>query len=79
MEDVELPTWCKDNPYSFVEKFRILFENINLNINPWIDITFGYMQRGQKAQDIGNIFPTYVYDGGIKSRLIAEELLKHRG
>ena len=78
VEDVELPTWCKDNPYSFVEKFRILFENNNLNINPWIDITFGYMQRGQKAQDIGNIFPPYVYDGVINSRLKSDELLKNR-
>ena len=78
VEDVELPTWCKDNPYSFVEKFRILFESNNLNINPWIDITFGYMQRGQNAQGIGNIFSPYAYDGVINSRLKSDELLKNR-
>ena len=78
VEDVELPTWCKNNPYLFAEKFRILFENNNLNINPWIDITFGYMQRGQKAQDIGNVFSPYVYDGVINYRLKSDELLKNR-
>jgi len=78
VEDVELPTWCKDNPYSFVEKFRILFESNNLNINPWIDITFGFMQRGQNAQGIGNIFSPYAYDGVINSRLKSDELLKNR-
>ena len=79
VEDVELPTWCKDNPYFFVEKFRILFENNKLNINPWIDITFGYLQRGQKAQGIGNIFSPYAYDGVINLRIKSEELLKNRG
>ena len=78
VEDVELPTWCKENPYSFVEKFRILFENNNLNINPWIDITFGYLQRGQKAQSVGNIFSPYAYDGVMNLRIKSDELLKNR-
>ena len=78
VEDVELPQWCQNNPYSFVEKIRILFECNNLNINPWIDIIFGYLQRGTRAQSIGNIYLPHVYDGVMNLRLKSEEIINNR-
>ena len=78
VEEVKLPSWCKDNPYYFVEKNRILFESNNLNINPWIDLIFGYLQRGPQAQSIGNVFLPYAYDGVMNLRIKAEDLLKNR-
>ena len=67
VEEVILPTWCKNSPYSFIEKNKILLEN--LNINSWIDLIFGYLQRGNLAQIIGNLYSPYVYDNVIKCRL----------
>jgi hypothetical protein len=78
VENVKLPAWCEDNPFLFIEKNRILFENNNLNINPWIDLIFGYLQRGSKAQNIGNIYLPYVYDGVMNLRAKSEDLLKDR-
>ena len=78
VEDVKLPSWCTGNPFLFIEKNRMLFESHNLNINPWIDLMFGYLQRGPKAQNIGNIYLPYVYDGVINQRVKPEDILKDR-
>ena len=79
VEDVLFPKWCKDNPFLFVTKCRELFENNSLiDINSWIDIIFGYYQRGQPAQQIGNLFLPSSYDGVINFRLKDEELILNR-
>ena len=78
LNEVVMPTWCKNNPFIFSEKYRKILEFPNLNINPWIDLIFGYTQRGIKAQKIGNVFLPYVYDGVMNSRLTKEMLLNDR-
>ena len=79
VEDVLFPKWCKDNPFLFVTKCRELFENNTLiDINSWIDIIFGYYQRGQPAQQIGNLFLPSSYDGVMNYRLKNEELISNR-
>ena len=79
VEEVILPTWCKNNPYDFIEKNRILFESNNLNINPWIDLIFGYLQRGPEAQNIGNLYLPYAYDGVMNLRVKPEDIINDRG
>ena len=78
INDVIMPMWCLNNPYFFVEKYRNILECSDLNINSWIDLVFGINQRGKTAQDIGNIFLPFSYDGVIDLRLKPEELLKNR-
>ena len=78
VEEVLLPNWCKNNPYYFIEKNRFLIENHNLNINPWIDLIFGYLQRGPQAQSIGNIYLANVYDGVMNFRVKPEDVIKDR-
>ena len=78
VEDVNLPSWCLDNPYLFVENYRRLIECGYLNINSWVDLVFGYYQRGKEAQNIGNIFLPFTYDGVIDFRFPGEEVVKHR-
>ena len=73
-----MPTWCLNNPFLFVEKYRNLLECGYLNINSWIDLIFGINQRGKTAQNYGNIFLPFSYDGVIDLRLKPEELLKNR-
>ena len=76
---VLLPKWCKDNPYYFILKSRELLENSNkINVNPWIDLIFGYYQRGKNAQKIGNLYLPSSYDGVMNNRLTDEEILKNR-
>jgi hypothetical protein len=63
IEDVLFPKWCKDNAYIFILKSKELLENNNLiDLNPWIDLIFGYTQRGRPAQQVGNLFLPCIYD-----------------
>ena len=77
VQDVFLPNWCKYNPYLFIQKKRELFEN-KLKINSWIDIIFGFYQRGSKAQEIGNLFLPYTYDGVMNLRIKDKKILEDR-
>ena len=87
INDVALPPWTNQSPYIFIKALREIFEGgleLNrskekyLNINPWIDLIFGYYQRGIKAQNKGNIFLPYSYDGVIAHRIKEEDILKSR-
>ena len=78
LNEVIMPTWCEKSPFIFSEKYRKLLESQNLNINPWIDLLFGYTQRGSKAQKVGNLYLPYSYDGVINARLSKEKLLNNR-
>ena len=78
VEDVAMPSWCLDNPYYFVENYRSLLESGYLNINSWVDLVFGYYQRGKAAQTIGNIFMPFTYDGVINFRIPENEIVEHR-
>ena len=78
VEDVTLPTWCLNNPYIFVENYRGLLECGYLNINSWIDLIFGFYQRGKAAENMGNIYMPFTYDGVINHRIPPEKLINHR-
>ena len=79
VNDVLLPKWCKDNPYYFILKSRELLENCNeINANSWIDLIFGYNQRGKNAQKVGNLYLPSSYDGVMEYRLTDEDILKNR-
>lgn len=49
VHNVELPPWARENPYLYVTKLRRAFEEsvVSKNINKWIDLIFGYKQRGE--------------------------------
>ena len=87
INDVALPPWTKQSPYLFIKAMKEIFEGeieLNkskekyINLNPWIDLIFGYYQRGIKAQNKGNIFLPYSYDGVIAHRIKEEDILKSR-
>ena len=87
INDVLLPPWTNQSPYLFIKAMKEIFEGgieLNktkekcININPWIDLIFGYYQRGIKAQNKGNIFLPYSYDGVVAHRIKEEDILKSR-
>ena len=78
LNEVLLPEWCQKSPYVFIEKYRKIFESTMININPWIDLIFGYTQRGIKAQKVGNLFLPCTYDGVMNFRFTKEDLLNDR-
>ncbi|KAG4074535.1 hypothetical protein HA402_007356 [Bradysia odoriphaga] len=64
---VQLPPWAKDSPEYFVETFRKALESdyVSQNLNHWIDLIFGYKQRGEEAIKANNLFFHLCYEGSV--------------
>lgn len=63
--DVELPPWAEDAA-DFVRKQRMALESdyVSQNLHGWIDLIFGYKQRGAAAVEADNLFYHLCYEGG---------------
>jgi hypothetical protein len=51
---------------------RNVLENNKIKINKWIDIIFGVFQRGEKAEEIHNLFQAQSYEGMVKVEKIKD-------
>lgn len=67
INDVILPAWANDCPYTFVDIHRSALESpyVTENLHHWIDLIFGYKQRGQAALDAMNLFYYLTYEGAV--------------
>ncbi|CAG0905690.1 unnamed protein product, partial [Cyprideis torosa] len=63
--DVELPPWARGSPSAFVRLNREALEHdiVSANLHHWIDLIFGYKQRGPEAEAALNIFHPMSYEG----------------
>lgn len=72
MGDVELPPWAR-NPRDFVRKMRRALESphVSRRLHLWIDLVFGYLQRGRAAVEADNLFYylTYEVRGGDQPKM----------
>jgi hypothetical protein len=64
VSDVDLPTCFGNNPYLFVIFLKNALENeqVSLNINQWLDLIFGYKQKGKEAENALNLFWKHTYE-----------------
>ena len=62
-----LPNWSKNNPYLFIIKNRLALESdyVSKQINNWIDLIFGYKQKGEEAIKAMNLFFHFTYEDAI--------------
>lgn len=60
--DVLLPPWA-ENEKDFVHKMRLALESdyVSEHLNDWIDLIFGYKQRGEAARQADNLFHYLTY------------------
>lgn len=65
--DVILPPWAEGSAEKFVTKMReaLECEYVSKHINEWIDLIFGYKQRGTEAVKSRNLFYYLTYEGAI--------------
>jgi factor associated with neutral sphingomyelinase activation len=63
---VVLPPWAKD-PEDMTRKFREALEcpYVSKNLHHWIDLIFGYKQRGPEAIKAYNVFYHLTYEGAV--------------
>ena len=66
INDVELPPWANNSPFTFVAEMRNNLEKSKNKINKWIDLIFGTYQKGEKAEEIHNIFQAQTYERMVK-------------
>jgi hypothetical protein len=62
--DVLLPPWAKTaEDFVRINREALESEYVSNNLHHWIDIIFGYRQRGQAAIDSFNVFHYLTYEG----------------
>uniref|UniRef100_A0A8C3S1W5 Neurobeachin-like protein 2 n=1 Tax=Chelydra serpentina TaxID=8475 RepID=A0A8C3S1W5_CHESE len=74
VNDVVLPKWA-GSPEDFVHKHRkaLESEHVSAHLHEWIDLIFGYKQRGPAAVEALNVFYYCTYEGAVDLDAIADE------
>ena len=67
IDSVILPPWAKGDPKVFIQKHREALESpyVSQHLHEWIDLVFGYKQRGDAAVEATNVFHHLSYHGAI--------------
>ena len=65
INDVLLPPWAKGDPHIFIAKHREALESpyVSMHLHKWIDLIFGFKQRGETAIEATNVFHHLSYHG----------------
>ena len=77
VDDVTLPPWA-DSAYSFVYLQRKGLESdiVSRTLSSWIDLVWGYKQRGEEAQKANNIFKADMYDDAWDGKDSSDKLVR---
>ncbi|CDF88856.1 ZYBA0S03-03488g1_1 [Zygosaccharomyces bailii CLIB 213] len=75
VNDVILPPWAKGDPKTFVWRNREALEStyVSEHLNEWIDLIFGFKQRGENAVTSVNVFNNLSYPGAVNLDSINDE------
>ena len=75
VDDVKLPNWAHDAS-DFLTRHQEALESeyVSQNLNKWIDLIFGYKQRGEEAEAAHNIFHHLSYEGAVDLDKITDSL-----
>ncbi|GMH64650.1 hypothetical protein TrRE_jg10795, partial [Triparma retinervis] len=78
VDDVVLPPWAQGSPERFVEVNRAALESdiVTKMLPDWIDLIFGYKQRGQAAVENNNVFFYLTYAGSVDVAAIDDPALR---
>ncbi|KAL4566093.1 hypothetical protein LXL04_030203 [Taraxacum kok-saghyz] len=76
LNDVGLPPWAKGSPEEFISLNREALESeyVSSNLHHWIDLIFGYKQRGKPAVEAANIFYYLTYEGAADLETMDDDL-----
>ncbi|XP_075444218.1 neurobeachin-like protein 2 isoform X2 [Ascaphus truei] len=74
VDDVFLPRWAKSRE-DFIHQHRkaLESEHVSAHLHEWIDLIFGYKQRGEAAVEALNVFYYCTYEGVVDLDAVADE------
>uniref|UniRef100_A0A8C3Y0S7 Neurobeachin-like protein 2 n=1 Tax=Catharus ustulatus TaxID=91951 RepID=A0A8C3Y0S7_CATUS len=74
VNDVLLPKWAH-SPEDFIYKHRKALESeyVSAHLHEWIDLIFGYKQRGPAAVEALNVFYYCTYEGAVDLDALTDE------
>lgn len=66
LNDVDLPPWA-DSPRDFIRKNAKALESdyVSAHLHEWIDLIFGYKQKGEEAVKANNLYYHVTYEGAV--------------
>ncbi|RZF43720.1 hypothetical protein LSTR_LSTR004233 [Laodelphax striatellus] len=75
--DIELPPWAS-SPEEFIRINRMALESefVSCQLHQWIDLIFGYKQRGPEAVRASNVFYYLTYEGSIDMDSITDPVMR---
>ncbi|XP_065829708.1 lipopolysaccharide-responsive and beige-like anchor protein isoform X2 [Oscarella lobularis] len=77
VNDVVLPPWAS-SPEEFVRIHRDALESdyVSSHLHEWIDLIFGYRQRGEAAIQANNVFYYLTYEGSVDLDAIEDPIIR---
>ncbi|XP_059484361.1 neurobeachin isoform X4 [Neocloeon triangulifer] len=77
VSDVQLPPWA-NSPEEFIRINRMALESefVSCQLHQWIDLIFGYKQRGPEALRATNVFYYLTYEGSVDLESISDPVMK---
>eukprot|EP00985_Skeletonema_marinoi_P034403 scaffold43813_cov197-Skeletonema_marinoi.AAC.1 len=76
ISNVKLPPWAKGSPHEFIRIHRLALESdyVSRHLHHWIDLIFGYKQRGPASSAAHNVFHYYSYEGSVDLDKITDDI-----
>ena len=78
LNNIVLPPWANQSAEEFIRINRAALESdyVSAHLHEWIDLIFGYKQRGRNAVEAYNVFYYLTYEGAIDIDSIEDESKK---
>jgi hypothetical protein len=75
VHNVEVPEWANGDPFEFVIKMRDHLESDNVSnaISDWIDLIYGYKQRGKEGENSLNLFIPSSYEDSVNLETVPKD------
>ena len=72
IDNIVMPKWALSDPRHYTNSMRRALESDHAtrNINNWIDLIFGYKQRGKNAYEATNLFHVLTYEDTVDLKAV---------
>jgi hypothetical protein len=79
VDDVQLPKWAKGNAQEFIRLHRAALEcdYVSAHLHEWVDLIFGYKQKGEDAIAAMNVFQHLTYEGAVDLDAIEDPMQRY--